>query len=769
MRSVLVLAIILEWAGISPSLGQGAGAPSNLPVPPRVVSSARSVPPPPADLAPAAAPLPAAGDDAIPRIDFPNTDIRQVLEFYETLTGKKALYDNTVQGNIRVRVATPVAKAEAVRILETVFALNNFTLIPGGGDIVKVINSSKNVRQFDIPICSDLDQLPAGNQVVSFLFKLEYADPQEVKTAIDQVVASTPSITNTVALPKSQAVLVTENSDMIRNLAKVIARLDGKPAEVVSVFIPLERADAKEVVEKLTKMFEKTEKTSSANGNNPAAQPANPQQRTAAPAESGVVTLSEDSLIIGKIKLEADLRTNRIHVVTRPVNLPFLNKLIADLDSGIPQGVPSTRPLQFVLAGDILDIVAGSVAEPGVEVKKLDSSGHTTSGANPVSNSTGNLSNNSTSNRSNSRTSSMNSSSALSSNGVTQLTDTAPEGRIIRNTKIIADNRTNTIIVVGNDEMKRKVFNLLDQIDVRAPQVLLTAVIGELTLDDEDQFGVDYLLTKGNLSQAITSGTLPWSVAGSNVNGSLKNLISAASLPSTGGGVSGLIGVGNSLDIFVKALQSTGRYKITSRPMIFTSNNRAAVISSGESIAIPSSINSSYTTNNTLVSTSSVDYIDVALKLSVLPLINSNGEVTLQISQDDNNTNGKTTISGNDIPNVTTRSINTTVSVANEATIVLGGLVSEKKQVSKSGIPGLSKLPGIGALFSYKSNTKTRTELIVLLKPTVTNGPVQAVKAGERAMQKTNFEPDLDATLDPPGSKVKKTFVMPKPTLCPEP
>lgn len=682
-------------------------------------------------------------DDTIPFIDFPNTDIGVVLEFYETLTGKKALYDTTVQGKVRVRVTREVAKQEAVRILETVFALNGFVLIPGPGDIVKVIGQSKNVRQFDIPIYSELGQLPEGNQVVSFLFKLEYADPQEVKGALDLVIAATQSVTNIVPLPKSQAVLVTENSDVIRNVAQIVAKLDTKPAEVVSEFFSLERADAKEVVEKLTKMLEKGQQETAQGGGG-------------GPGRNKLVTLSEDTLISGKTRIDADLRTNRVHVVTRPVNLPFLRSVIEELDAALAQGTPATRPLRFVLAGDVLDVVAGSVAEPGVEVKKLEGKSTTVKSATPVSNTSASLTNSSYS----SHNSSGNSLGGLSAGKLTFEEDTAPEGRVIRNTRILADNRINAIIVVGNEEMKRKVFNLLDQIDVRAPQVMLTAVIGELTLTDNEQFGVDYLFTKGNLGDALASGTLPWTVAGSKFNASnLKNLVAASSLPSAGGGVNGLVGVSNSLDIFVSALESTGRYRVTSRPMVFTSNNRAAIISSGERIPVPASTTSGYTTGNTLTSTSSTEYIDVALRLSVLPLINSDGEVTLRITQEDNNTNGSTTISGNAIPNVTTRSIDTTVSVANEATIVLGGLVSEKKQVSNSGVPGLRRLPLVGPLFSYKTNTKTRTELVVLIKPTVTRGPVQAVQAGERTIQKTNFPPDLDASLDPPGARVKKETI----------
>ncbi|XHR29309.1 MAG: secretin N-terminal domain-containing protein [Chthoniobacteraceae bacterium] len=753
IRIYLILAVsaVVVWAQEPRS--------TPIPVPQRVIrragpETAENQPPAQSQpvAQPAAAPsaeAAASSEDFVPlSIDFPNTDVRGVFDFYQKITGKRLLYDNTVQGNISIRVGRISNKEEAIRILETAFSLNSFILIPGPGDIVKVIGSSKNVRQFDIPIFSELDQLPTGNQVVSFLFTLNYADPRDIKAALDQVVAATPSITNIVPLQKSQAVLVTENASMIRNLAPIVAKLDCKPADVVSAFIPLERADAKEVVEKLTKMFEKTPSSQGA--------PAAGGQEKAQPDESRMIVLSEDSVIVGKIRIEADLRTNRVHVITRPANLAFLRSVIADLDCGISQGEPATRSLRFVLAGDVLDVVAGAVAEPGVEVKKLDSE-RSASSANAVNNSTGNLSSSGTSSstRTSSRSSSVTSGSFGANNNTLQ-TDTAPEGRIIRNTKIIADNRTNTIIIVGNDEVKRKIFDLLDKIDVRAPQVLLTAVIGELTLDDDEEFGVDYLFNKGNLSNAIGSGTLPWTISSAGASGSnLKNVISASSLPSTGGGVSGLIGVSNSLDVFVSALQSTGRYRITSRPMIFTGNNRPAVISSGESIPVPSSTTSGYTSGTSLVSTSSVDYIDVVLRLSVLPLINSDGEVTLQITQDDNNTNGTTTISGNAIPNVTTRRINTTVSVANEATIVLGGLVSEKKDVSVTGVPGLSKIPVLGSLFSYKKNKKTRTELIVLIRPTVTRGPVQAVKTGERAVAKTHFPPDLDASLDPPAGRKK--------------
>jgi len=199
--------------------------------------------------------------------------------------------------------------------------------------------------------------------------------------------------------------------------------------------------------------------------------------------------------------------------------------------------------------------------------------------------------------------------------------------------------------------------------------------------------------------------------------------------------------------------------------MVFTSNNKKAVIASGQEVAVPSNITSGFTgANNQLVTTANVTYKDVVLKLEVVPLINSDREVTLDIVQVVNSISGYTEIGGNLVPNVNARRIKTTVSVANEATVVLGGLVQDSKEDSRTSIPILGKIPVLGNLFGNKKHTKTRTELVVLLRPTVTYGPEESVIAGERAQEKLSFPPDLDATLDPPGAKINTNLQKPKTT-----
>src|SRR5205814_6779702 len=103
--------------------------------------------------------------------------------------------------------------------------------------------------------------IPPGNPVISFLFRLQYADPQELQQVLMAYFQGSSSSINILALPKSSSLLVTQNADVIRQLASVIQQVDVAPAEVVSEFIKLERADANKVADMLNDMFEKGSQT----------------------------------------------------------------------------------------------------------------------------------------------------------------------------------------------------------------------------------------------------------------------------------------------------------------------------------------------------------------------------------------------------------------------------------------------------------------------------------------------------------------------------
>src|SRR3989440_6899228 len=275
--------------------------------------------------------------------------------------------DNFVQGKVNIFIAKEVPREEAIKIIEMNLLLNGYSLIPSeDSDIVKVIGTGKNPRTTGVPVISDETEIPDGDHVVSYLFKLPYADPQELQQALGQYLSPPQPYTSFLALPKAGAILVTENSSVIRTLARIIDQVDVPPAEVVSEFIKLERADASKVVDMLKDIFEKTDKTGAPGGVRGVrpGQPNVPQ-----PVESselaGLTALTEESVVVGKIKISADVRTNRIHVITRPVNIPFVRKLIAEFDANVEFAKPVTRPLNYISAADVLPVIVQALSEPG--------------------------------------------------------------------------------------------------------------------------------------------------------------------------------------------------------------------------------------------------------------------------------------------------------------------------------------------------------------------------------------------------------------------
>src|ERR1051325_1676897 len=322
----------------------------------------KPVAPPSQEEAPTAPP----NAPATVRLQFPNSDVVDVLHLYEQLTGKKLVMDNFVQGKVNIFIAKDVSREEAIKIIEMSMGLNGISLVPSGRDIVSVVGAGQNPRKAPVPIISDLADIPAGNPVISFLFHLQYADPQELQQVLMAYFQGCSGTINILALPKSSSLLVTQNADIIRQLAGVIEQVDVAPAEVVSEFIKLDRADASKVVDMLKDIFEKGAETPGQPGVRGVKVPGGVPQPVPVEAGGGGL-LSEEAVIVGKIKLTPDVRTNRIHVVTRPINMPFIRQLIHEFDANVEFAKPVTRYLKYVSAGDILPVLVQALTEPGTE------------------------------------------------------------------------------------------------------------------------------------------------------------------------------------------------------------------------------------------------------------------------------------------------------------------------------------------------------------------------------------------------------------------
>jgi type II secretory pathway component GspD/PulD (secretin) len=482
--------------------------------------------------------------------------------------------------------------------------------------------------------------------------------------------------------------------------------------------------------------------------------------------------------------------------------MPFIRELIHQFDANVEFAKPVTRYLQYVSAGDVLPVLVQALTEPGTEgagagglpggglpgaspqpQQQQRGGAGTTGGQNQYSSQFGGTSGTGGG-------STLNISEQLS----TQPVNTTPQAVTVGNSKLIADQRANSIIVLGNREVVVKVEKILDQMDVQAPQVALSTVIGQLTLSNNEEFGVDYfakynkrfvgtsrnnqVFNNNPVNIPVPNSSASPTTGGSPITANIldpSNLINFSNIiQNVGNGTNIYVAAGNAFAAIVHLLESTSKFKILSRPTVFTSNNKKAIIASGQEVPVPVNTLSNAGTIGTVASvSSSIEYKQVVLQLEVVPLINSEKEVSLDILQklDSIVPGGAQLIGGNEVPTIDTKYIRTNVSAANGSTIILGGLIQEQKQKQYSGIPYLSRIPLIGAAFRGTASTKTRQELIILMCPQVTLTKLDQYRLRQRWENvNTHFGPELDESECPdcPKTRDGKQLTLPPPDI-PEP
>jgi general secretion pathway protein D len=804
-RSILLVSILFF------TVRAPAQVPPPIPAPPPVPA----VPPIP----PLLPPVPGTGpglftpgtDTPVP-LQFLDTDVKDLLALYEKWTGRHLIYNAQLAGQIRLFVSGQVPQSEAVKLVEMTMLMNGFNILPTEDPkIWKVTGTGQNPKSYGIPFVDREELLPPGEQTVMFLFKLTWADPTELAQTIqsgilvpNQAGGGTSSVT---PLAKSQSLLVTENTNIIRTLIRIVRAIDVEPAEVMSEFITLQHAQAEELAGYLEKLFDKQQAQQTATPGAPGV-PTQPRvvrantDPTGAPLPPGVPSSegnlslqihgsanglgpTEDNFVVGKVRITADKRTNRLHVVSRPVNMKLIRALIKEYDSQVPLAPPAVRPLRFRPVEEVMDAIVAAIKDPG----EKDSGGTAGAPSTARPQTQGQTTRNTNQNTFGSTNSTSGSSSSSSSSGgttggetlSTSERDTLPVTQQVGKSTIIADKRANSIIVVGPKDTTEKVFALLDKLDVPQAQVMIHTIIGELKLSKNESFGLEYILKSGGIvanATGTTTGTTGTTTAadgtttatstsvlgfdsgnqaGINLNNFLSQTNISKVLSAGGAGVTGIIASGNNLDVVLTALEASDRFRVITKPSIFTTNNKKALITSGEQVPVPTSIQSAVnsTTNSSsgLTTQSSVQYKDIELRLEVLPLINSDKDVSLEIVQNISERSGSTKIDNNDIPNIAKRSLKTYVTVPNNGTLILGGLIKESVDLSKSGLPVLGNIPLIGPLFARTSKAKVRNELIVIMRPVVTLAPAETARLREKTFEGFEVPADLEAAIAPPNMR----------------
>jgi general secretion pathway protein D len=297
---------------------------------------------------------------------------------------------------------------------------------------------------------------------------------------------------------------------------------------------------------------------------------------------------------------------------------------------------------------------------------------------------------------------------------------TSGEIQILGQTKIISDERTNSLLVWASHEDMKVIKDIIAKLDIVLAQVLIEAVILSVELDKSQNLGVSYLqntpTTFGKWNGQGAGGAGTFLNNSSFSGGSGSNAVSAL-----GGGFNYVLGYGNDLDVTVTALEANSHAKILQRPRIQTSNAKQASLFVGESRPYPTG---SYYGGGSYGSYSSIQQLQIGVSIDVTPLINVDGLVVMDIHQKIDSFEGNVTIQGvGDVPITSSKEAQASVAVRDHDTIMLGGMIETDKNDSKSGVPLLMDIPLLGNLFRSTSTSETRSELIVLIRPTVLPTP----------------------------------------------
>ncbi|MEQ1749899.1 MAG: secretin N-terminal domain-containing protein [Prosthecobacter sp.] len=703
---------------------------------------------------PAMKPEDAIKEDGGVELQFPNTPLSQILLVYEDLTGLKIIRDaNAEQATVSIETTGELPKEKAIMFIEKSLLLNGYSFVPSGEGMVKLLAfDAKKPQTEGAPLIESAMELPITDQVVSFVVLLKYLSGEDAIKAIDQVIPRH-SYGVLTAVPNAKALVITENSNTIRSILGLLERLDNKPAQTISKTFQLTRSDAEDIKKALDEILGTDDKTTGAGGGRTPSIPQNQPGSVPVPIQQPIpvnptATAGSSGVAAEAIppKIVAIARRNCLLVIATQESLDYIGKLIEELDAASEIRNFASRPLIYLGVESAMSIISDAIS-------RTEGDGEGGGGASGGTNANGqnqnqtNNQNNQNRNGSslfgnnNGNSNGLGSSSGFggSSGGLgggsggfggggSNLTplrqNNGPTSMVVGKTLLISDPVANTIFASGPPEHLRILNEILDELDHRPQQILISAVIGDYQIGDSSGFGIETLIRSRETARGATATRGLAGQLGTSTGTPLdpRTALTTAAVAGAGTGLTFYGGIRDGLDVIVQALNTNTDFKVISRPSVFTMNNSPATISSGQSFPIASSTQGLVGGGTSSGLLSNVQYQDVVLSLNIIPLINSNDELTLQISQTNSEQSGTTTISENPYPILTKQELNTTVMCKNNGTVLLGGLIREDKTNRKSNVPFLSSIPLLKYLTGSRSDVNNRRELVIMIQPRIIEG-----------------------------------------------
>ncbi|MFT4190908.1 MAG: type II secretion system secretin GspD [Comamonas sp.] len=637
-------------------------------------------------------------------LNFVNAEIEAVARTLAVITGRNVVVDPRVKGTLNLASETPITPAAAWDQFLAGLRLQGYAVAESAG-IYKVVPEAEAKIQSTSVNAGPASQV-RGNVIVTQIFPLNHENASSLVPVLRPLISP-----NNTINANGNTLVITDYADNLQRIARIIAALDVSNAGDIDI-VPLRYAIATDLAALVNRLIEGGAATASGTSGG---------GKTSDAAADAAATGSDGY----RTAVLADPRSNSLVLRTaNPARAALVRSLVARLDRPSAEVDSGNIHVVYLRHADATQLAvtlrAAIAADPGFSGSST--TGGATGAATAVA-STGAA----TQQGLTAATSSTSSSSTTSSVSSTSTSSSATTSNLLSSSvqpstggQIQADPANNALIISAPAPLYRQMRAVIDQLDLRRAQIYLEALIAEVSDEDTGDLGVQWLGLAGAGNGYIGGGTNFGST------GNLWNNLAYAALDSYSSmSYSEGLNVGvykGSLAVLASALETKTNANILSTPTLLTLDNQEAKITIGQNVPVATG---SYTTSSSSSTTSpytTYERMDVGLTLNIKPQINADGTVKLQIYQEVSSISGALSSSEDvDSSNLVTnkRTIASTVLVQDGSTAVLGGLIQDELDVSVSRVPVLGRLPYIGALFRSQSRSRTKTNLMVFLRPVI--------------------------------------------------
>ena len=639
-------------------------------------------------------------------LNFVNADIDAVARTLATLSGYNVVVDPRVKGTMSLSSNLPVPPAQALRLFAAQLRTQGFALVESAGLYTVVPEAEAKLQSSAV----SAGAVPASSgQIVTQIFRLNHENANNLVPILRPLI----SPNNTINVnPGTNALVITDYSDNLQRLARIVAALDVANATGVEV-IRLQHAIAGDLAPMVQRLID-----SGAAAGTPAAQG---QTDTAF-----------------KTTVVPEVRTNALIVrAANPARLALMRSLVEQLDQPSATGAGAA-------SGNIHVVyLKNADATKLATTLRAAISSSASAGTGMVS------------------TSGLNTPTpAPGTTPGTTLGSSSSSAQPSTGGQIQADPATNALIITAPEPQYRQLRSVIDMLDQRRAQVFVESLIAEVSADKAAEFGVQWMSGTGTSGSNVGILGTNFAVGGTNLLTLAAGAAAGKVAPSTGFNIAlgqqrnGALALG----ALARFLQTNGDANVLSTPNLLTLDNEEAKIVIGQNVPF---VTGQYTANNTNSGAvnpfQTIERKDVGLTLRVKPQISENGTVKMQIFQEVSSIDTKSSTTAGLITNK--RSIESSVLVEDGSIVVLGGLLQDDTSNSQEKVPGLGDVPFFGNLFKAEARTRKKTNLMVFLRPVVVRdgAATEALSLGRYEQMRLNqmgFQPAPNGALPVTGSAV---------------